>query len=236
MRRLIFLYQNYQINKLSIIFMSISCLLLYFVSYQIIDFDVDNYLYLVEYNNLIKSYFFEIYTIIELMTVFFVIVLSFMELFNNGYLYDILFINPFGKDTVITCKIVSYCFIIITYLTLLFLGIGAITIYKFSDSYLIKDIFVLYLFTLNEAIVILLLSLMLIKLFNNYFANFILLIIFIVKRVLYESIDVDDIPMLLYLELDSSIKCDFNVLPTFIVPFILVMANVIIYTKVSTKY
>ncbi len=187
MRKLIYLYNNFHLNKITISFIVISTILLMFSIQSCIDIDLNNLEDLRNYNALKSIFIFDIYNIIELIVSMFVIILSFMELYNNSHLFDVVLIAKEGKLKVLTSKLISYLGIVILYITIIFLLIMIIGVSGFMDVYILDEIFTLYLYTLLIGILTLLLSIILLTLFKNYFANFALLLFIIVKRIILEG-------------------------------------------------
>lgn len=187
MRRLIYLYNNFHLNKISISFIIISSILLMYSVASCIDIDFNSIEDLRNYNALKNIFIFDIYNILEIVISMFVIILSFMELYNNAHLFDIVLIAKEKKIKVLASKLISYLGIVVFYITIIFSLVIIIAVSGFRDIFIIEDILVLYRYCLIIGILTLLVSIILLTLFKNYFANFILLLFVIVKRIFLES-------------------------------------------------
>ncbi len=187
MRKLIYLYNCMHINKISLIFIFISSIFIFLIAYLNLDINLESLYHLREYNKIKFNYEYDLYNFLEIIIVTFVVILSFMELYNNSHLFDITLIAKHKKLKVLLAKIISYTLIILTYITINFLFILIISIYKFQDIYLIENILTLYIYMITTSFLMLLLSILLINLFRNYFSNFILVILIFMKRIFLEE-------------------------------------------------
>lgn len=187
MLKLIYLFNNLHLNKISISFIIISTIVIMFSVNSCITIDLNNLEDLRNYQILKDIFIIDIYNFLELIIAMFVIILSFMELYNNSHLFDVVLIAEHKKTKVLFAKITSYLIIIIVYITIIFLLISLIAVSLFMDIYILNDIFTLYLYCIFIAVITLILSLILTNLFRNYFANFILLLIVIIKRIFLET-------------------------------------------------
>lgn len=187
MLRLIYLFNNLHLNKISISFIIVSTIVIMFSVNSCITIDLNNLEDLRNYQTLKDIFIIDIYNFLELIIAMFVIILSFMELYNNSHLFDVVLIAQHQKTKVLLAKIISYLAVVVVYISIIFLFISLIAVSSFQDIYILDDIFTLYLYCVFIGVITLVLSLILINLFRNYFANFLLLIVVIIKRIFLET-------------------------------------------------
>lgn len=187
MRKLIYLYNNIHLNKVSLTFVVISLMFIFFCVNACVSIDLNNLEDLRNYQSLTKIFFFDIYNLLEIIISMFVIVLSFMELYNNAHLFDIIYIAKENKTKVLTAKLISYLMIVITYITIVFGIISLICLVGFQDIYLLKEVYLIYKYMLLIGILTLLITIILLTLFKNYFASFLIIMFVLVKRIILEE-------------------------------------------------
>lgn len=183
----IYLYNNFHLNKVSISFIILSTILILISVVSCIDIDLNSLEDLRNYEILKDIFIIDIYYILEIIISLFVIILSFMELYNNAHLFDVVLIAQQKKSKVLLAKLISYLIVIIIYITIVFLLVSIISVSGFRDIYILKDIFTLYMYSLLIGVLTLLLSIILLTLFKNYFASFILLLFVLIKRIFLET-------------------------------------------------
>lgn len=228
MRRIIYLYNNYHINKITISFIIISTLLLILSVDSSIDINLYNLEDLRNYNAFKEIFISDIYNLFEIVISMFVIILSFMELYSNSHLFDVVLISYHKKNKVLLAKLISYLSIIFTYITIIFAATTLVAIIKFQDIYIISDVIVVYVYTLIVNAMILLVSILLLTLFKNYFSSFILLLFIILKRIFLETNSKFFINILPYLNLND-LKMSLSITLIIIYFIILILINFIVF-------
>ncbi len=88
MSKLIYLYNNFHLNKISILFMVLSSIFIIVIINNFIDIDLENITDLRNYDSIKKIYINDVYIITDMIFSIFVIILSFMDLYNNAILFD----------------------------------------------------------------------------------------------------------------------------------------------------
>ncbi|MFI3329232.1 MAG: hypothetical protein R3Y05_01955 [bacterium] len=187
MFKLIYLYHNFHLNKISISFILISSLIIFFAIYSNTEIDINNLTDLRNFYSIKSNFISDTYNILEIIISMFVVILSFMELYNNSHLFDVVLIARNNKIKVLAAKLISYLSIIIFYNTFIFSIVFLIAVSLFQEVSLFNQIFNLYLYSITTSIFTLLLSLICLNLFRNYFASFTILLVVIIKRIALET-------------------------------------------------
>lgn len=187
MLKLIYLYNNFHINKISITFMFVSSLLIFFAINTSIELDLNSLSDLRNFNSIKAIFLNDSYNVLEIIISMFVVILSFMELFSNSHLFDVVLIARNNKIKVLTAKVISYISIIIVYNIVIFSISALIAVRSFNDVSLFYNFFNLFKYCLLISVFTIIISLILLTLFKNYFASFIILLVVIIKRIVIET-------------------------------------------------
>ncbi len=187
MFKLIYLYNNFHLNKVSISFMLLSSVIIFFSLYSNIEIDLNNLTELRNFNHTKNIFLNDAYNILEIVICMFVVILSFMELYSNSHLFDVVLIARNNKLKVLTAKLISYLMIVVFYNVFIFSISSVIAVSMFKEVSLFYDMLNLFKYCLIVSIFTLFISLILLSLFRNYFASFIVLIAVIIKRIVLET-------------------------------------------------
>ncbi len=235
MRKIIYLYNNFHLNKISISFMIISSFLILYSIYSSIELNLNSIDDLRNYEGIKQIFINDTYTILELIISMFVVILSFMELYNNSHLFDVILIAKNKKYKVLFSKIISYLMIIVTYVTIVIFLSMMIAIIEFEDNTLFFDMLKIYGYTLMISIFTLFISLILLNVFRNYFASFVLLLGIILKRVILEMNSYNISKFIPYLNINKNISISISYIQIILYTIILTTLSIYIYKKKDIK-
>ena len=200
-------------NKISILFMTLSIIFIYFIAYYNACLNEKYYVVLLDFNTYVNNYILETEEVISFTGLFFILLLSELELLGNSESFDSYFIVSKGRLKTIIAKIISYLIIIVLFTLFIYLGITIIYLIRFQNMYYLMYVFKLFGYRIIYFIFIFLLSFLIIQIFKNYFAVLIPLGLYWVTRMDFNK-NINKIMKYLYLNIEYDVinkKIDFGI-------------------------
>lgn len=176
MLHLITINFNKKLSFISVLFMLISLLAIYFVVIYNASFNVSQMVFLDENKLIVNEFFRESFQLIELIEVIFIILLVELELFYNTDNFDSYFISLKGKQKFYISKMITYLMIILIYTFLVFAGLTIIYLVRFQNVSYIRLILEGFYFYVIYLLVIYSMTYIFMLLFRNYFSAMLIFI------------------------------------------------------------
>ena len=161
---------NKKLSFLSLIFMILSIVIVYFICVYNASFELSEYYLLDQRDIVVGNYLTDTLQMIEFIGVIFIILLVELELFYNTDNFDSYFVVLKGKTKYFIAKITSYLIIIFLYTVILFLGFILIYIIRFKSMVYIQLIYNCFACYFLYFLVLFLVSYFVMILFKNYYS------------------------------------------------------------------
>lgn len=179
-------------KKLSIfstIFMLVSIVIVYLISIYYASFELSEFATLNEYNLVVSNYISDSILLIEIISVFFIILLVELELFYNTENFDSYYVTLVGKDKYFIAKTAGYIFVILFYTAFIFLGLVIIYLIRFKTTQLLEYFISIFHSYLIYNMLIFSLSYLLLILFKNYFSAMLVFLYYWASKLIEQNSD-----------------------------------------------
>jgi len=173
-----------RLSIFSIVFITISLVLMVLLFIYQAGFDYNSFQMLNDRKLIITNFFAESLSLIDIISTLFIIVLITLELVFNISNFDAYFICIYKKSKYYLIKIISYLIIVFFYITFIFLSLSIIYMVRFEESRLIYFIFNTYCSYLLYLLYLFYLSYFILQVFNNYFSTILIFILYWVTKLL----------------------------------------------------
>lgn len=178
---------NKRLSLISLIFIFISIILIFFLLLYNASFDI-TYFELLNNKDLLKqNYILDSLQTIEIIGVFFVIFLVALELFYNINNFDVYFISLTNKKDYLISKVISYLIIIYIYFLIIFLMFISVYLFRFNELSNILNMLKIMIDYIVYFTFIFLVSYVILLLFHNYFSSILLFIFYWITKIIEED-------------------------------------------------
>lgn len=228
---------NKKISFISVLFMLVSLLAIYFVIYYNASFNINDFLFLTENKLITNDFFNESLQLIELIEVLFIILLVQLEHFYNTDNFDSYFVTLVGKDRFFVSKLLTYFFIILLYTFFVFSGLTLIYLVRFKSIFYLKFILKVSFFCLLYSLIFFAISYIFLLLFRNYFSAMIVFIYYWIGKIIEsKSTLIQTIFPKINLDVESQ-KVIFSVNNYYVICYVFVLFTILrnTYNKVDLK-